>query len=113
MLHVGRIDSNTLQAGSAFSLIFLLFERYTLLRYKHIHEKYLFTQLRIRINEEMCFRLNILWISIFLSLFCIIFGILHTIEYELMCYEDGEPHENVFSICPDDQKAFITYSSLR
>ena len=38
---------------------------------------------------------------------CLVFGILHNIEYELICYDLGEPHENVFGICPENQRAYI------
>ena len=58
------------------------------------------------------FRLNIVWISGMLTGLCLVFGILHNIEYELICYDLLEgPHENVFGICSENQKAFITHKA--
>ena len=39
---------------------------------------------------------------------CLVFGILHNIDYELICYDMGDPQENVFGICSQNQKAYIS-----
>ena len=53
------------------------------------------------------FRLKIVWISGMLTGGCLVFGILHNIDYELICHDLGDPHENVFGVCADNQKAYI------
>ena len=44
----------------------------------------------------------------------ILVAITHLMEYEIVCIGgyDG-PHENVIGICPEEEKAFVTYSKLR
>lgn len=55
------------------------------------------------------FRLKIVWLSGVLTGVCLVFGILHNIDYELICYDlgDRDPHENLFGICPEHQRAYI------
>ena len=55
------------------------------------------------------FRLKIVWISGLLTGTCLVFGILHNIEYEVICVSElGDPHENVFGICPEQQRAYLS-----
>ena len=62
-----------------------------------------------------CFhRLNIIWISILVSVTVGILAKFYLLEYEVMCVGGGvAPHENILGVCPDGKKAFLSYSSLR
>jgi len=84
--------------GSIFSMMFLLLERALKSTYPKAHE-----------------RLNIIWISLLVSIIVIVNAIFNLLEYEVMCIGGGfeGPHENVIGICPDGKKAYVTYSQLR
>jgi len=84
--------------GSSFSMMFLLLERVLKSSYPKAHG-----------------RLNIIWISILVSISVIVMANFYLLEYEVMCIGGGfeGPHENVIGICPDGKKAYVTYSQLR
>ena len=55
-----------------------------------------------------------IWISLVVTVSVCLLAKLHLLEYEIVCIGgyDG-PHENVLGICPDGEKAYVTYSTLR
>ena len=59
-------------------------------------------------------RLNIIWISILVTIFMSVLAKFHLFEYQVLCIGgyDG-PHENFLDTCPEGQKAYITYSDMR
>ena len=60
-------------------------------------------------------RLNIIWISILVSVTVGILAKFYLLEFEVMCVGGGveAPHENILGVCPEGKKAFLSYSNLR
>ena len=55
------------------------------------------------------------WLALVLVLVTVILiAVIHLLEYDIVCTGVyGGAHENLLGICPDEEKAFVTYSALR
>ena len=55
------------------------------------------------------------WLALVLVLVTVILiAVIHLLEYDIICTGVyGGAHENTLGICPDEEKAFVTYSALR